>query len=39
MLLAALVTDLAGTSGSQVRLANPGTLQEALRIALAVQEA
>jgi len=39
MLLAAFVTGLAGTPGRQVRFSNPGTLQEAFRIALAVQQA
>ena len=39
MLLAAFVTGLAGTPGRHVRFSNPGTLQEALRIALAVQQA
>ena len=39
MLLASFVGGLSGVAGLQVRYANPQTAQEALRIALAVQEA
>jgi len=39
MLLASFVSGLTGTPGRQVRYANPQTLEQALKIALSVQEA
>lgn len=39
MLLASFVSGLTGTPGRQVRYANPQTIDEALKIALSVQEA
>jgi hypothetical protein len=39
MLLTSFVASLSGVQGRQVRYANPQTIQEALRIALSVQEA
>jgi len=39
MLLASFVTGLVGTPGRQVRYANPQTMDQALKIALSVQEA
>jgi hypothetical protein len=39
MLFASFVTGLAGTTGRQVRYANPQTMDQALKIALSVQEA
>jgi Tfp pilus assembly ATPase PilU len=39
MLLSAFITGLTGAAGRQVRYSNPGTLEQALQIALSVQEA
>jgi hypothetical protein len=39
MLLASFVAGLAGPAGRQVRYSNPRTLEQALQIALSVQEA
>jgi hypothetical protein len=39
MLLATFVNGLSGTPGRQVRYANPQTVDQALKIALSVQEA
>jgi hypothetical protein len=39
MLLSAFTTGLIGAAGRQVRISNPGTLEQALQIDLTVQEA
>ena len=39
MLLSSFITGFIGAAGRQVRYSNPGTLQQALQIALSVQEA